>query len=90
MSLEPQSGGHALRIFGGLTDKDTADRIVNNLFGGIQGKAVIGLLGMSFRTIKDNPGEFGRAGYKQPTYDIEGELTWLLARIYPVQNRKKH
>ncbi|AFY57365.1 hypothetical protein Riv7116_4958 [Rivularia sp. PCC 7116] len=75
--------GHALRIFGGLTNADTADRIVNNLFGGIKGQAVIGLLGMSFRVLTDNPGEFGRKGYLQPTYDIEGELTWLLARKLP-------
>ena len=75
--------GHALRIFGGLTDADTADRIVNNLFGGIQGEAIIGLLGMSFRVLKDNPGSFGTGGYIQPTYDIEGELSWLLARKLP-------
>ncbi|MBD2605931.1 RAMP superfamily protein [Scytonema hofmannii FACHB-248] len=75
--------GHALRIFGGLTNADTADRIVNNLFGGIQGEAIIGLLGMSFQVLKDNPGSFGRAGYIQPTYNLEGELTWLLAKKLP-------
>ena len=81
--------GHALRIFGGLTDADTADRIVNNLFGGIQGEAIIGLLGMGFRVLKDNPGTFGRAGYLQPTYDIEGELTWLLAKKLPNAEHEK-
>lgn len=75
--------GHALRIFGGLTNENTADRIVNNLFGGIQGQAVIGLLGMSFQVFKDDPGTFGRGGYIQPTYDIEGELTWLLMKKLP-------
>ncbi|MDF5722365.1 MAG: RAMP superfamily protein [Rhizonema sp. PD37] len=75
--------GHALRIFGGLSNAETADKIVNNLFGGIQGEAIIGLLGMSFQLLKDNPGTFGRAGYIQPTYNIEGELTWLLARKLP-------
>jgi CRISPR-associated protein Cmr6 len=80
--------GHALRIFGGLTNADTADRIVNQLFGGIgqsrdEGGAIIGLLGMSFQVLKDNPGTFGRAGYIQPTYNLEGELTWLLAKKLP-------
>lgn len=56
---------------------------VNNLFGGIQGEAIIGLLGMSFQLLKDNPGTFGRSGYMQPTYNIEGELTWLLAKKLP-------
>lgn len=75
--------GHALRIFGGLTNANTADRIVDNLFGGIQGEAIIGLLGMSFQVLQDHPGIFGQAGYIQPTYDIEGELTWLLAKKLP-------
>lgn len=81
--------GHALRIFGGLTDADSADIIVNNLFGGIQGKAIIGLLGMSFQVLKDNPGNFGRAGYIQPTYNLEGELTWLLARKLPTPEHEE-
>lgn len=85
--------GHALRIFGGLTGADTADRIVNNLFGGIQsqsqGEAIIGLLGMSFQVLKDNPGTFGRAGYIQPTYNIEGELTWLLAKELPLPEHQE-
>jgi CRISPR-associated protein Cmr6 len=72
--------GHALRIFGGLTDEKTADQIVNQLFGGIQGEAVIGLLGMGFQVLKNDPGRFGRGGYVQPTYNLEGELTWLLAK----------
>jgi len=76
--------GHALRIFGGLTNADVADKIVNNLFGGIQGEAIIGLLGMSFQVLKDNnPESFGRGGYAQPTYNLEGELTWLLAKKLP-------
>ncbi len=81
--------GHALRIFGGLTDASTADRIVNQLFGGIQGEAVIGLLGMSFQVLKNHPGSFGRGGYIQPTYNLEGELTWLLARKLPNSEQEK-
>jgi len=73
--------GHALRIFGGLTNANMADKIVDHLFGGIQGEAIMGLLGMSFQVLKDNdPPSFGRGGYRQPTYHLEGELTWLLAK----------
>ena len=71
--------GHALRIFGGLTNAETADWIVNHLFGSIQGKGNIGLLGMSFRDSYLEMGMFGRGSYAQPTYEIEGELFWLLA-----------
>ncbi|MEH1786642.1 RAMP superfamily protein [Nostoc sp.] len=71
--------GHALRIFGGLTNADMADQIVNHLFGSVQGKGNIGLLGMSFRDSNLEMGMFGRGSYAQPTYDIEGELFWLLA-----------
>ena len=75
--------GHALRIFGGLTHADKADEIVNNLFGGVQGGAIVGLLGMSFRNSHLNLGTFGRGSYTQPTYNLEGELVWLLARQLP-------
>jgi len=76
--------GHALRLFGGLTNADMADKIVNHLFGGIHGEAMIGLLGMSFRVLKDyNSESFGKGRYRQPTYHLEGELTWLLAKRLP-------
>ncbi|MBD2436219.1 RAMP superfamily protein [Nostoc sp. FACHB-110] len=71
--------GHALRIFGGLTNADMAEQIVNNLFGSVQGKGNIGLLGMSFRDSHLEIDSFGRGSYAQPTYNVEGELVWLLA-----------
>lgn len=71
--------GHALRIFGGLTNAEMADQIVNNLFGSVQGKGNIGLLGMSFRDSHLEIDTFGRGSYAQPTYNVEGELVWLLA-----------
>ncbi|WP_315788311.1 RAMP superfamily protein [Fischerella sp. JS2] len=71
--------GHALRIFGGLTNADMGDRIVNHLFGSVQGNGNIGLLGMSFRDSRLEIGTFGRGSYAQPTYSVEGELVWLLA-----------
>jgi CRISPR-associated protein Cmr6 len=72
--------GHALRIFGGLTNAEMADKIVDHLFGGIKGNsgATIGLLGMSFRNSRLDMGNFGSGNYSTPTYNIEGELVWLL------------
>lgn len=78
--------GHALRLFGGLVDAATADRIVNTLFGSVQGKGNLGLLGMSFRDSRLIMGTFGKGSYAQPTYNVEGELLWLLA--HPLANPK--
>lgn len=73
--------GHALRIFGGLTSAENADRLVEQLFGGIQNKnATIGLLGLKFVDSKLDLGEFGQGNFAQPCYQVEGELTWYLAR----------
>lgn len=79
--------GHALRIFGGLTNADMAEEIVNRLFGSIQGNGHIGLLGMSFRDSHLEMESFGRAAYAQPTYKVEGELFWLLAQ--PLANAQQ-
>ncbi|OUC16408.1 MAG: RAMP superfamily protein [Alkalinema sp. CACIAM 70d] len=73
--------GHALRIFGGLTDATTAERLVENLFGGIQGReGTIGLLGLKFVESKLSIDSFGSGSYAQPCYDVEGDLIWYLAR----------
>ena len=73
--------GHALRIFGGLTDAREADRLVETLFGGIQGReGTVGLLGFKFLESRLNLDSFGRGSYSQPCYDVEGELIWYLAR----------
>jgi CRISPR-associated protein Cmr6 len=69
--------GHALRIFGGLTDEESANRLVEELFGGVRGRGNVGLLGLAFRTEQLKLGTFGSNGYKQPTYDVEGEVTWF-------------
>lgn len=63
--------GHALRIFGGLTSEQNADDLVQILFGGIEGEAKVGLLGMAFdysNQVLDNA----------LTYNVEGNLKWLL------------
>ncbi|WP_017315178.1 hypothetical protein [Mastigocladopsis repens] len=72
--------GHALRLFGGLTDAEMADRIVDNLFGGVRGGATVGLLGMSFRDSRLDMESFGSGNYSTPTYNVEGDLVWLLNR----------
>ncbi|MDX2098054.1 MAG: hypothetical protein SFW36_09790 [Leptolyngbyaceae cyanobacterium bins.59] len=72
--------GHALRLFGGLTDEANADRMVNELFGTTTGKGTVGLLGMGFRTSDLVLETFGKGSYTQPTYEVSGELTWLLTQ----------
>jgi CRISPR-associated protein Cmr6 len=76
--------GHALRIFGGLTDSKTADRIVENLFGGVSNGATVGFLAMSFRDSYLDTPTFGIGAYATTAYDVEGELVWLLNR--PLNN----
>ncbi|MEG5049763.1 MULTISPECIES: RAMP superfamily protein [unclassified Microcoleus] len=73
--------GHALRIFGGITDTETAEELVQNLFGGIQQKeATVGLLGFQFHASKLEVKSFGSGKYAQPAYEVEGELIWFLAK----------
>ena len=80
--------GHALRLFGGLTDETTADRLVEQLFGGVQGKGTVGLLSMGFRSAQLELEQFGKGSYAQPTYQVEGELNWLLTRSLPAPEQE--
>jgi CRISPR-associated protein Cmr6 len=82
--------GHALRIFGGLTDGDTAEGLVSTLFGGIRPRAKVGLLAMAFQMDEDQSeiGSFGQGSYAQPTYAVEGKLLWTLTRSLPEAERK--
>lgn len=80
--------GHALRIFGGLTDADSAENLVEGLFGGISGSSgTVGLLSMAFQTSALEMGSYGTGSYAQPTYDVEGTLRWLITRS--VSNDKR-
>lgn len=73
--------GHALRIFGGLTNGKKAIELVETLFGGVQGQGgTVGLLAMSFEEKSLKDGEFGRGAYAVPTYDVEGTLYWILTQ----------
>ncbi len=67
--------GHALRIFGGITNEAAADKIVNDLFGSTDGKGNVGKLAMNFQRSSLESGEFGY--YQQPTYIVKGELIWI-------------
>lgn len=76
--------GHALRVFGGLTDAETAEQLVEGLFGGIRSKEpTVGLLGFQFQESKLEVQPFGSGKYAQPAYQVEGELTWFLTRTLP-------
>ncbi|HEY9599529.1 MAG TPA: RAMP superfamily CRISPR-associated protein [Cyanophyceae cyanobacterium] len=75
--------GHALRIFGGLTDANTAEQLVEELFGGVQGTGTVGLLGLGFQIVDLTLGTFGQNGYEQPTYNVEGDVIWSLTRPLP-------
>lgn len=77
--------GHALRIFGGLTNEDTANQLVEELFGGVRGQGTVGLLGLTFHTERLELGIFGSHGYEQPTYDVEGEVTWFCTQPQPAE-----
>ena len=71
--------GHALRIFGGLTGDKTAEDLVDTLFGGVRGEGTQGLLAIAFKSSRLEIEPF-RAGYDEPTYQVTGELRWLLTQ----------
>jgi Uncharacterized protein predicted to be involved in DNA repair (RAMP superfamily) len=79
---------HALRIFGGLTDAETAEDLVQKLFGGIDGNGALGLLGMKFETTSIIIDKFGKGNYAAPTYNVEGKLSWLLTKKFPKAQRE--
>jgi CRISPR-associated protein Cmr6 len=74
--------GHALRIFGGLTDERNATALVDTLFGGIQRRQdKWGLLSMQFcdRTLILDP--------TKGTYSVIGDLTWQLTQPLPPETQ---
>jgi CRISPR-associated protein Cmr6 len=73
--------GHALRIFSGLTDGKTATRLVEELFGGVSGHGVVGMVGMRFHESSLILPIFQEGSpYEQVEYKVEGKLSLLLAR----------
>ena len=81
--------GHALRIFGGLTDARSADRLVENLFGGVSDGGIFGLLAMNWNDNKGypilEPFEEGRG---EMTYKTKGILRWRLTQDISDEERK--
>ena len=75
--------GHALRIFGGLTDAKTAERLVENLFGGVTGSGTYGLLAMNWNDTTEPVYDEFEEGYGEPTYEAKGILRWLQTQSLP-------
>lgn len=82
--------GHALRIFGGLTDERTAVRLVEGLFGGIsEGEGMVGLVGLRFQESKLELPIFEKGKrYEKVGYEVEGELSLLLVRDLELEKEK--
>jgi CRISPR-associated protein Cmr6 len=81
--------GHALRLFGGLTRSEQAEQLVNQLFGSVRGAGDVGLLSMSFQADRLDLGSYGRDRWRQSTYDVEGELFWMLNRPLSDQQQRR-
>ncbi|HBB31950.1 MAG TPA: hypothetical protein DDZ80_29030 [Cyanobacteria bacterium UBA8803] len=80
--------GHALRIFGGLTKKKEAERLVENLFGGVENGGTQGLLTCAFQASALELGKF-TLGHNEPTYKVAGELRWLLMSPHKLDEMKQ-
>ena len=80
--------GHALRIFGGLTDEKTADQLVEQLFGGVTGNGSVGLLAVNWKHTTEPDLDFFDEGYGEATYLVKGILRWIVTRWLP-QDQKK-
>ncbi|WP_107667973.1 RAMP superfamily protein [Cyanothece sp. BG0011] len=82
--------GHALRIFGGLTDENTTIQLVEQLFGGTKNKGgTLGLLAMNFQTEQLEIDSFGSGSWKVKTYDVTGHLNWRLTQSLPPEQEEK-
>ncbi|WP_354636006.1 hypothetical protein [Planktothricoides raciborskii] len=76
--------GHTLRLLGGITNRQIAEALTNKLFGGIEGGAVVGLIGINFQTTAENlilkPHRYkpGRREIPMSTYNLrQGQLDLL-------------
>lgn len=82
--------GHALRLFGGLTTEKNAEALVQQLFGGVQNGATVGLVMVSFQV---NPeqlemSEFGQGAFAVPAYDVTGQLCFSLTQSLEEEEEK--
>lgn len=60
--------GHTLRLLGGMSNAATAQKLTQQLWGGIDGKAVVGLLGVAFSWENLHP----QTVSKTQVYNLEG------------------
>lgn len=82
--------GHALRIFGGLVPANIAEREVDKLFGGLgHREPIVGLIGMKFVADNLTPGKHGHGRFEVRTYDVTGQLSWLLTRPLPDDTQRE-
>jgi CRISPR-associated protein Cmr6 len=74
--------GMALRLFGGLTDAQTAMRVVGRLFGSLsrEEKQNVGLLATAYTEPEVHLGSYGPGGWEQPIYATSGLLQWRQMR----------
>ena len=80
--------GHALRIFGGLVDGRSADRLVENLFGGVSGSGTFGLLAMNWNDAIEPILESFEEGRGEMTYKVKGVLRWRLTQKVSEEEKK--
>ncbi len=80
--------GHALRIFGGLTDASSAKKLVGDLFGSLDRGCTQGLLSLNFIEDEVSIETFRpRTQWAQPTYQATGEVNWQLTGSLDKEHR---
>lgn len=74
--------GMALRLFGGISDGNTAIAAVDQLFGSLNGPGGqnVGLLATAYTNASSELGAYGHGNWKQPIYATNGRLQWRLMR----------
>ena len=86
--------GHTLRILAGITDEDTARLMTNQLWGGIEGGATVGRVGINFLADDENL-SLGTHTYRpqsrpvyMSTYNLEDGCLDLL-QVKPISSELK-
>jgi CRISPR-associated protein Cmr6 len=80
--------GHALRIFGGLTSADNAEKAVNELFGSVVQAGDVRLLRMVWQETSLDLRSHGTGSYEVTAYHVEGRLGWALTQNLPEAQRE--
>ncbi len=72
----------ALRLFGGVSDANTAMGVVDRLFGSLSGPEGqnVGLLATAYTEASTELGSYGQGNWQQPIYATTGRLQWRLMR----------